>query len=53
MSKNESNVDGVKPVSLIPVKLSLQAYSGNNTGTTYSPTDIYCTFIAPQVYNVK
>ena len=52
MSKNESNVDGVKPVSLIPVKLSLQAYS-DNTGATYSPTDIYCKFIAPQVYNVK
>ena len=30
MSKNESNVDAVKPVSLIPVKLSLQAYSYNN-----------------------
>ena len=53
MSKNKRIVGGVKPVSLIPVKLSLQAYSGNNTGTTYSPTDIYCTFIAPQEYNVK
>ena len=53
MSKNESNVNGVKPVSLISVKLSLHAYSGNNAGNTYSPTDIYCTFIAPQVYNVK
>lgn len=30
MSKNECNVDGVKPVSLIPIKLSLQAYSNNN-----------------------
>jgi hypothetical protein len=53
MSKDAHKDDGVKPVSLIPVNLSLQAYSGNNTGKTYSPTDIYCKFIAPQVYNVK
>jgi len=53
MSKEAHKDDGVKPVSLILIKLSLRAYSGNSTGTTYSPTDIYCTFIAPQVYNVK
>lgn len=38
--RNESNVDGIRPVCLIPVKFSLLAYSGNNTGTIYSPTSI-------------